>query len=136
MRQATVRELTVYFSESRSKLVVRWRKDVSYERYEVFRQVNQYEVVEQSLEVLSDENDNFIERLADFDKEYYENEPRRKNRYVSEDKKSLPTGQKVQKETHWVYLPPNIGFKKRLIKQMCKVAEVSFQHKRVPDKLI
>jgi len=136
MRRATVRELTVDFSEGRSELVVRRRKDVSYETYEVFRKSNQYEIVNKSIDILLEENDSFLEDLSDFDEEYFASEPRRKNRYVSEDKRALPKGKKIQKGKYWISVHFGIALKKRLIKQMCKVAEVDFQHKRVPDKLI
>lgn len=136
MRRATVRELTVDFSEGRSVLVVRQRKDVSYEVYEVFRKTHQYEIIEKAIDILLKENDRFLEDLYLFDEKYYTNEPRRKNRYVSKDKNVLPEGKKIQKRGYWISVHFGVGLKKRLIKQMCEVAEVDFQHKRVTDKLI
>lgn len=136
MTRATVRELTVDLSEGRSVLVVRRRKDASYEVYEVFRKTHQYEIIEKAIDVLLQQNNSFVESFSHFDEKYYKNEPRRKYRYVSKDKNILPEGKKIQKRGYWISVHFGIGLKMRLIKQMCEVAEVDFQHRRVPDELI
>lgn len=117
-------------------MVVRKRKDVSYSIYEIYRETKQYEIIERAIEVLMEDDDLFLEKFSEFDKEYTSNEPRRKNRHISKNREHLPTGEKIQKGEYW--FPANFpsGRKKKLIQYMCEFADVNFQHKRVPDKLI
>ncbi len=99
--------------------------------YQVYHFKSQYKAVRKLAVLLSEEDEDFLDRLAEADKKKFETLPNRRRR-ISEDKELLPGHETHEVKGFHLELKHDKTQQRKFAETMCEVADVDFSTDRHP----
>ncbi len=135
MSKSDIAEIYIRTYSTDPKIVIHRVVDLFHDQYDLYKFIDQIDIVKKLIQILDQEFDNFLESFLNIDLKYFNQSSHRKRHYIAKNREELyPT-----KSSHFLikysysykdyWIGTNIGGTeiRQYVKEMCEACEIAYK---------